>query len=206
MEDNYILFFDQIDKNALSLVGGKGANLGEMTKAGFPVLSGFCITTEAYKEFLKSNNLTTSINETIKEANPDNINQTGKKIRNKIKEAKVPEIIIKTIKKALEKIDIDNYFAVRSSATAEDLSFASFAGQQETYLNIKGEQSILESVKECWASLYTDRAILYRIKNKIEQQKVFMSVIVQEMVHPDISGVMFTADPVSGHRGIISIL
>lgn len=205
MENNYILYFDEIDKKDLSLVGGKGANLGEMTKAGFPVPFGFCVTTESYKEFINYNKLYDFIVEEIKDANLENIATIGAKIREKIEQAEMPKKVEEEIIKAADKIGIDNYYAVRSSATAEDLAFASFAGQQDTYLNIKGKASLINSVRNCWASLFTDRAILYRLQNKIEHEKVHMSVVVQKMVLPDIAGIMFTADPVSGHRGIISI-
>ena len=205
MNKKYILFFDETDKKDLTLVGGKGANLGEMTKAGFTVPYGFCVTTESYKEFIEKNNLLNFISQIIKDANLDNISQIGEEIRKKIIQCEMPIEVETEIVRAVNKIGVDSYYAVRSSATAEDLAFASFAGQQDTYLNIKGEKSLLNSVRECWASLFTDRAILYRIQNKIEHEKVYMSVVVQKMVLPEVSGIMFTADPVSGHRGIISI-
>lgn len=205
MRNKYTLYFDEIDKKDLPLVGGKGANLGEMTKAGFPVPFGFCVTTESYKEFINYNRLYDFIVEEIKDANLDNISTIGIKIREKIEQAKMPKELEEEIIKAADKIGIDNYYAVRSSATAEDLAFASFAGQQDTYLNIKGKAPIIIAVRNCWASLFTDRAILYRLQNKIEHEKVHMSVVVQKMVLPDIAGIMFTADPVLGHRGIISI-
>jgi pyruvate,water dikinase len=208
MKTNYILFFDEIDRNDLRLVGGKGANLGEMTKAGFPVPYGFCVTTEGYREFILHNQLTDFISQVIKDANPDNISPIGAKIREKIKQSEIPELVAQEIVQAIHKSGARLFtgaYAVRSSATAEDMAFASFAGQQDTYLNIRGEKSLLDSIRNCWASLFTDRAILYRIQNKIEHEKVQMSVVVQQMVLPEVSGIMFTADPVSGHRGIISI-
>lgn len=205
MGNDYILFFDEIDKKDISLVGGKGANLGEMTKAGFHVPYGFCVTTQAYKEFLKHNKLLDFITEVIKDANIDNIKGIGEKIRERIGQSDIPEEAAKEILNAVNKTGTNNYYAVRSSATAEDLAFASFAGQQDTYLNIKGENSVLLSVRDCWASLFTDRAILYRIQNQIEHEKVYMSAVVQKMVMPEVAGIMFTADPLSGHRGIISI-
>jgi len=201
---NYTLFFDETDKKDLPLVGGKGANLGEMTKAGFPVPFGFCVTTEAYKEFIKHNNLSDFLAQ-VKMANLINITQIGEKIRGKLRQSEIPGQVEQEIVRAFNKVGADLYYAVRSSATAEDLAFASFAGQQDTYLNIKGEKSLLDSVRNCWASLFTDRAILYRIQNKIEHEKVLMSVVVQQMVLPEVSGIMFTADPISGHRGIVSI-
>jgi rifampicin phosphotransferase len=205
MNKNYTLFFDEIDKKDLPLVGGKGANLGEMTKSGFPVPYGFCVTTESYKEFILHNNLSDFIASTIKDASLDNISQIGEEIRKKIIQSEIPEQVEQGIIMSINKIGADSCYAVRSSATAEDLAFASFAGQQDTYLNILGEKSLLESVRDCWASLFTDRAILYRIQNKIEHEKVHMSVVIQKMVLPEVSGIMFTADPISGHRGIISI-
>jgi len=135
----------------------------------------------------------------------DNIVLIGEKIREKIENSEIPEELTREIAIALHKAGVENYYAVRSSATAEDLPFASFAGQQDTYLNIKGENFILKAVRDCWASLFTDRAVLYRIQNNIAHEKVHMAVVIQQMVWPEISGIMFTANPVSGHRGIISI-
>lgn len=205
MVKKYTLFFDETNKNDLPLVGGKGANLGEMTQAGFPVPFGFCVTTESYKEFVQHNNLSEFIAQVIKDANLENIDKIGEEIREKIQHSAIPNDIELEIIKSVNKLGTDNYYAVRSSATAEDLAFASFAGQQDTYLNIKGEMALVDSVRNCWASLFTDRAILYRIQNKIEHEKVHMSVVVQKMVLPEVAGIMFTADPISGHRKIISI-
>lgn len=205
MTTHYTLFFDEIDRKDLPLVGGKGANLGEMTKAGFPVPYGFCVTTESYKEFLTFNNLHDFIAKTIKDANLDNIKSVGEAIRGKLKESEIPQSVRAALLQALQKSGANNYYAIRSSATAEDLAFASFAGQQDTYLNVKGEEALIEAVRNCWASLFTDRAILYRIQNHIDHEKVHMSVVVQKMIFPEVSGILFTADPVSGHRGLISI-
>lgn len=205
MRKQYTLLFEEIDKKDLPLVGGKGANLGEMTKARFPVPEGFCVTTGAYKDFLMDNNLVGFISQVIKAANLNNISQIGEEIRARLRLSEIPEHVEKEIISAIHKAGSNNSYAVRSSATAEDLAFASFAGQQDTYLNIKGEKELLDSVRNCWASLFTDRAILYRIQNKIEHEKVQMAVVIQKMVLPEVSGIMFTADPVSGHRGIVSI-
>lgn len=205
MDKNYTLFFDETDKKDLPLVGGKGANLGEMTQAGFPVPFGFCVTTESYKEFVRHNNLSEFIALSVKGANLENIAEIGGQIRKKIQLSVIPEEVGQQIIRSVNKLGIENYYAVRSSATAEDLAFASFAGQQDTYLNIKGEKALLDSVRNCWASLFTDRAILYRIQNKIQHEKVHMSVVVQKMVLPEVSGIMFTADPISGNRKVISI-
>lgn len=205
MDKNFILSFNEIDSKDLPRVGGKGANLGEMTKAGFPVPYGFCVTTESYKEFIKHNNLSDFIAQAIRKASLDTIIQIGQEIREKISLSEIPGQVEQSIIKAINKEGAGLFYAVRSSATAEDLPFASFAGQQDTYLNIKGEKSLLNSIRNCWASLFTDRAILYRIQNNIEHDTVQMSVIIQKMVLPEVSGIMFTADPVSGHRGILSI-
>lgn len=205
MEKRYTLFFDEIDQKDLPLVGGKGANLGEMTKAGFPIPYGFCVTTKSYQEFLSLNHLQSFITEGIKDASPDTISQVGETLRRKLSDSEIPEQVKGSILQAMNHTGPDTYYAVRSSATAEDLAFASFAGQQDTYLNVKGEAALLEAIRNCWASLFTDRAILYRIQNNIAHEMVLMSVVVQRMVLPEASGILFTADPVSGHRGIISI-
>src|SRR5215213_8837381 len=139
MKKNYIRFFEQIDQKDLPLVGGKGANLGEMTKAGFAVPDGFCVTTESYKEFIDHNCLAEVISQVIKEANVNNITQIGAQIREKVRQAEIPEEVAQAIVDAVRQAD--TCYAVRSSATAEDLAFASFAGQQDTYLNIKGENA-----------------------------------------------------------------
>ncbi|EHL06126.1 pyruvate phosphate dikinase, PEP/pyruvate binding domain protein [Desulfitobacterium hafniense DP7] len=205
MEEHYTLFFNDIDQRDLPLVGGKGANLGEMTKAGFPVPYGFCVTTASYQEFLRANNLPAYIAETIKDAGLETIKTIGSAIRERLRMAEIPQSVKEAVLQALQKSGAQHYYAVRSSATAEDLAFASFAGQQDTYLNIKGEEEVLDALRNCWASLFTDRAILYRMQNGIDQEKVYMSVVVQKMIFPEVSGIMFTADPVSGHRGLISI-
>lgn len=205
MDRNYTLSFEEIFRNDLPLVGGKGANLGEMTRAGFPVPPGFCVTTVSYQEFIRHNQLADFITEAVQDADLDNISRIGGKIRDKLKEAQIPGQVSRAILDAVNGAGAGAYYAVRSSATAEDLPFASFAGQQDTYLNVRGEKALLDSVRNCWASLFTDRAILYRIQNRIPHEKVQMSVIVQKMVLPEVSGILFTADPVSGHRGIVSI-
>ena len=205
METHYTLFFTDIGQKDLPLVGGKGANLGEMTQAGFPVPHGFCVTTAGYQEFIETNHLPEYIAQTIKDADLDTIKPIGSAIRERLRMAEMPPAVREAVLQALQKSGTQHYYAVRSSATAEDLAFASFAGQQDTYLNIKGEEEILDAVRNCWASLFTDRAILYRMQNGIDQEKIYMSVVIQRMILPEVSGIMFTADPVSGHRGLISI-
>lgn len=205
MNKRYILFLDEIGKEDNFLAGGKGANLGEMTRAGFRVPYGFCVTTESYKEFIEINSLGNFLSELTREPDIGNISRMCEIIRKRVMESRIPGYLEQEIAGAVSKMGEDNCYAVRSSATAEDLAFASFAGQQDTYLNIKGTKNIQNAVRSCWASLFTDRAILYRIQNSIAHDKVYMAVVVQKMIIPEVSGIMFTADPVSGHRGMISI-
>ena len=179
---NRILFFEEIDKTMVSRVGGKGANLGEMTGAGFPVPKGFCLTTEIYDAFAEGLSLE---------------GLAGEEARSLLRQRNLPENCRTPLEEALKRFPEGTLFSVRSSATAEDLPYASFAGQQDTYLNVRKED-IPEAVKDCFVSLYTDRAVSYRKQNGIGRPGI--SVVIQEMVPSDSSGVMFTADPVSGNR------
>jgi phosphohistidine swiveling domain-containing protein len=204
----FIKDFKDISSADLSVVGGKGANLGEMTGAGFSVPQGFAVTTEAFRVFLQKNNFLQFVENSLSGLSADEtarVAEAGKKIRDTLMAGLIPLEIKKDILLQLESYNTETAFAVRSSATAEDLPDASFAGQQDTYLNIIGGENIIDAVKSCWASLYTDRAITYRIKNNFSHKEVFISVIIQEMVFSDISGIMFTADPVSQNRNRISI-
>ncbi len=206
--NKYVLYFDEINKTHLPYVGGKGANLGELAKAGFPVPSGFCITTEAYRTFLKASSEMEELITQLDRLKPDQLNEIsklGKIIRHHLESITMPEDIKTAIIDSWKKSGEELAYAVRSSATAEDLPTASFAGQQDTYLNMKGADQILQAVQKCWASLFTDRAIVYRAQNGFDHRSVFLSVVVQHMVFPDVSGIMFTADPVTGNRKIISI-
>jgi pyruvate,water dikinase len=206
-----ILFFKDIDKNDTALVGGKGANLGEMAAAGFPVPPGFAITVESYDLFLVHNNLVSEVRNILstKDLNdPQQLTEASRLIRKKIKYGEIPEEIAKVIIKAYGKLSgfmKHALVAVRSSATAEDMPGTSFAGQQITYLNIKGEANLLVSVRECWASLFTPRSIFYRETNKIPHEKVKISVIVQKMIQSKVSGVIFTIDPVTQEKDKIII-
>lgn len=204
----YVLDFDQLDKSSLSLVGGKGANLGEMTKAGFPVPPGFCVTTEAYRSFLKMSDVMDDFLRRLDRVEADQlaeITALGRDIREHLITIPVPDDIRNAIIKGWHRSGADQAYAVRSSATAEDLPTASFAGQQDTYLNVCGEDALLDAVRKCWASLFTDRAISYRARNKFDHRAVQLSVVVQRMVFPEVSGIMFTADPITGHRNTVSI-
>lgn len=203
--------FSQIDKHDLPLVGGKGANLGEMTKAGFPVPNGFAVTVPAYEEFLNHNHIIDFISDIIKTTNVDNpeeLDRASRKIQKKLETSEIPDSVAHDVAKAYKKLSgffNKSLVAVRSSATAEDLPNASFAGQQATFLNVKGENTLLVKIRSCWASLFTARAIFYRKENKIAHDKVKISVMVQKMVQSEVSGVMFTLDPVTNDKEKIII-
>lgn len=206
--EKFVLYFDEINKTSLPYVGGKGANLGEMTKAGFPVPQGFCVTTSAYQAFIQTSNEMSNFFAQLDNINADNLDQIrilGQQIRNHLESVSISSDLESLIIGAWQRTGQNKAYAVRSSATAEDLPTASFAGQQETYLNVRGQEQLLNSVRRCWASLFTDRAISYRAKNGFDHRQVFLSVVVQEMVFPDVSGIMFTANPISGNRKVISI-
>lgn len=204
----YIVWFHEVRAKDVPLVGGKGANLGELCNANFPVPSGFIITSRAYFDFIEQTGLKKAIIEKINGLNVDNTEELKKvsaEIRSMIKKAQMDPELRKEIINAYSKLGEHRiawltsseqaYVAVRSSATAEDLPEASFAGQQETYLNVHGCTELLNAVKNCWASLFTARAIFYRKKKNFSTEKVGIAVIVQNMVNSEKSGVMFTADP-----------
>lgn len=204
----YVMHFNEVDRTNLSEVGGKGANLGEMVKAGFPVPSGFCITTSAYRDFIAASSEMDrffDLLDQLKPDQPEEIIKLGKLIRDHLLTIPISQTIKLSILDAWKVLGEERAYAVRSSATAEDLPTASFAGQQETYLNVKGIDQLLQAVRKCWSSLFTDRAIIYRIKNGFGHRSVYLSVVVQQMIFPEVSGLMFTVDPVTGHRNIISI-
>ena len=206
---SFVLGFQDIGKAKLKVVGGKGANLGELCKIeGIHVLDGFCISTEAFKKSIRE---TLSINELLdqlsllKVEDRDKINELSGEIRRVIEEIVIPEDITKEVMRRLSRLGKKNAYAIRSSATAEDYPTASFAGQHDTYLNIIGKEAILKHISKCWASLYSERAVTYRLQNGFDHRKVYMSVVVQKMVSPQVSGIMFTADPVTSNRKILSI-
>ncbi|WP_315068783.1 phosphoenolpyruvate synthase [uncultured Clostridium sp.] len=207
--DLYLLSFKDIDKSQLPVVGGKGANLGELSKIeGIQVPEGFCITTEAYKKVIKDNKEFNRFLEELsqlKVEDRDKIGEISGKIRRLIEDINIPKDIEEGIIAFIKKFGEKNAYAVRSSATAEDLPLASFAGQQDTYLNIIGKEDILHHVSMCWASLFTDRAVIYRMQNNFDHCKVHLSVVIQKMVFPVASGIMFTADPISANRKVLSI-
>ncbi|MBP1912050.1 phosphoenolpyruvate synthase [Thermococcus stetteri] len=218
-EYRFIKWFEELGKEDVPLVGGKGANLGEMTNAGIPVPPGFCVTAEAYKYFVENVKLEDGktlqewIMEIISQTNVDDSKQLQEntaKIRQKIIELPMLPEIAEEIERAYKELSARFgkdavYVAVRSSATAEDLPEASFAGQQETYLDVYGVDDVIGKVKKCWASLWTARATFYRAKQGFDHSKVYLSAVVQKMVNSEKSGVMFTANPVTNNRNEIMI-
>ena len=206
---SYVLGFQEIDKTKIMVVGGKGANLGEISKVeGIPVPDGFCISTEAFKRIIGE---TPSINELLdqlsllKVEDRNKISELSGEIRRLIEGITIPEDIQEELARHLSRLGEENAYAVRSSATAEDLPTASFAGQQDTYLNIIGKEVILKDVSKCWASVYTQRAVTYRIQNGFDHRRVKMAVVVQKMIFPQAAGILFTADPVTSNRKVSSI-
>lgn len=207
--NSYVLRFREIDRTKLMVVGGKGANLGELSKIeGIRVPDGFCISTQAFKRIIEE---TSSINELLdqlsllKIKDRDKIGELSGKIRKVIEGTAIPEDIDEEITRLLAKLGERNAYAIRSSATAEDLPTASFAGQQDTYLNVIGKQEILKAISKCWASLFTERAVTYRLQNGFDHRKVQLSVVVQKMIFPQVAGILFTADPITSNRNVLSI-
>ena len=222
---SYVLGFQDIDKTKSMVVGGKGANLGELSRIeGIRVPEGFCISTEAYKTVIGE---TPGMNELLDrlsllkvedrsgrkrnslllldQATRDKIRELSGEIRRGIEETVIPQDIHEEIIRFLDRLGENNAYAIRSSATAEDLPTASFAGQQDTYLNVIGRDAILRHISKCWASLFTERAVIYRIQNGFDHRKVHLSVVVQKMVFPQTAGILFTADPVTSNRKVLSI-
>ncbi len=207
--NTYILYLQEIDRTKFMLAGGKGANLGELSGIkGIRVPEGFCISTEAYKRITGNNPELISLLNKLRHLKAEDrltISETSSHIRRVIENIPIPNDIAEEIANYLTQFGEKEAYAVRSSATAEDLPTASFAGQQDTYLNIIGKEAILQHISKCWASLFTDRAVIYRIQNKFDHSQVRLSVIVQRMVSPQASGILFTADPVTSNRKLLSI-
>jgi len=201
-----VVWLSGIDKDDSYLVGGKSANLGEMLAAKFPVPPGFVVTSYAYKQFIKENKLEIKIKHllnTIHFENPDSLNQVCRHIKKLISTSRVPENVVNEVfsfYKHLGGVFKNPLVAIRSSATAEDSKEASFAGQQETFLNISGESSLVEHIRLAWASLFEPRAVYYRHDRKMDQTKAAIALVVQKMVESDVSGVMFTVDPLTGDK------
>ncbi|MDI6855938.1 MAG: phosphoenolpyruvate synthase [Candidatus Thermoplasmatota archaeon] len=201
-----ILWIEELSKDDIALAGGKGANLGELLKGNFPVPNAFVITSSAFWSFLEETKTKQKIFETLAKVdinNSEELNKASEIIKEAITEAEIPWQMEIDILDAYRKLGSEEFVAVRSSATAEDLPAASFAGQQETYLNIKGEKALLENIKKCWASLYTPRAIFYRVEHGFQHEKVGMAVVVQKMINSDLSGVIFTSHPITGDKKVV---
>ncbi|MCF2489879.1 phosphoenolpyruvate synthase [Dyadobacter sp. CY347] len=208
-KNHFVIEFQDIDQTKTVLVGGKGANLGELSKiSGVRVPDGFCVTTNAFKEIIADSPDIDSLLDQLALLDVNDrkaISETSAEIRSLIEKTAIPALIRAAIDSQIKHFGQNNAYAVRSSATAEDLPTASFAGQQDTYLNVIGKETILAHISKCWASLFTDRAVTYRIQNGFDHRKVQLSVVVQKMVFPDAAGVLFTADPVNGNRKVTSI-
>jgi pyruvate,water dikinase len=210
-----VLELRNIDRSIIHEVGGKAVNLGELLNIeGVNVPEGFCITTRIFKDVIYKNSLIRNLIDKLSSLTLESRDQIGElcgKIRDGIESAGISKDLRQEIVRHLSKLESaselgkNSAYAIRSSATAEDLPFVSFAGQQDSYLNIIGEESILRHIGKCWASLFTERATIYRMQNGYDHRYLYLAVIVQQMVFPNTSGIMFTADPINGNRKIVSV-
>src|SRR3954447_15210704 len=196
-----VLGFDEIDATQVAIVGGKGAHLGELSRMeGIRVPPGFCVTADAFRRIMAE---APAIDDRLdRPARPtgdggEAIRTLSAEIRRTLEGIAIPDDLAAAITRALARLDEQAAYAVRSSATAEDLPTASFAGKQDTYLNVVGPAAILQHVSRCWASLFTERAVTYRQRTGIDYRAVHMAVVVQQMVFPRAAGILFTADPVT---------
>ena len=207
--DRYVVGLEQIDRTQISVVGGKGAHLGELSRIeGIRVPAGFCVTTDAFQRIVAEAPSLDDQLDRLALLEPDDrdaIRTDSAEIRGTIEAIAIPDDVAEAIAAEIAQLGDDAAYAVRSSATAEDLPTASFAGQQDTYLNVVGPAAILQHVSRCWASLFTERAVTYRLKNGIDHRHVHMAIVVQRMVSPDAAGILFTADPVTSNRTIVSV-
>lgn len=196
---NTVLDFQEIKKEDVMTAGGKGANLGEMTAAGIAVPGGFVVTADAYKAFIKENHLEEMFRKELTEAGKDEAKllEAAKKFRHAISEGKLPEEVEKAVREKYAQLGEQARVAVRSSATAEDLPDASFAGQQETYLNVRGAEAVLTQIRNCYASLWGNRAVCYRSNQGYDQLSVALAVVIQKMVESEKAGVLFTVNPIN---------
>ncbi|MGC7097285.1 rifamycin-inactivating phosphotransferase [Amycolatopsis lurida] len=204
-----MLGFEQIDRTNLAEAGGKGAHLGELSRIdGIRVPDGFCVTTDAYRRIIAS---VPSIDEhldRLAHLKPDDhtgIGALSAEVREIIENVTMPDELVAAITESLARLGERTACAVRSSATAEDLPTASFAGQQDSYLNVAGTDEVLRHVRRCWASLFTDRAVTYRLHNGFDHRDVRMAVVVQRMVFPEVAGILFTADPVTSNHKVATV-
>ncbi|HEX9366724.1 MAG TPA: PEP/pyruvate-binding domain-containing protein, partial [Vicinamibacterales bacterium] len=204
-----MLDLQEVDEMQVAVVGGKGAHLGELLRIdGIRVPAGFCVTTDAFRRIMAEAPSIDGRLDQLSRLNPadwDAIRTLSAEIRRTIEGIAIPGGLAEAITRALAELGEQAAYAVRSSATAEDLPTASFAGQQDTYLNVVGPAAILQHVSRCWASLFTERAVTYRLRNGFDHRKVHMAVVVQQMVFPDAAGILFTADPVTSNRRVASV-
>src|SRR5256886_5370040 len=206
---SYVLGFHEIDRTQVAIVGGKGPHIGELSRIeGIRVPAGFCVTTDAFGRIMAEGQSIDDQLDRLSRQNPDDreaIRTLSAEIRRTLEGIAIPDDLAAAITLALARLGDQAAYAVRSSATAEDLPAASFAGQQDTYLNIVGPAAILQHISRCWASLFTERAVTYRLRNSFDHRKVHMAVIVQQMIFPEAAGVLFTADPVTSNRKVASV-
>jgi rifampicin phosphotransferase len=206
---NYVLDFAEVDRNQVAVVGGKGAQLGELSRIdGIDVPPGFCVTTGAFRRIMEEASSVREQLDRLSHLGPDEretIRTLSADVRRTLEETTIPDELVHAIASSLDRLGEHVACAVRSSATAEDLPTASFAGQQDTYLNVVGLPAILQHVSRCWASLFTERAVTYRLRNGFDHQKVDMAVVVQQMVFAEAAGILFTADPVTSNRKLVSL-
>lgn len=206
---SYVLVFREIDRTQVAVVGGKGAHLGELAQIeGLRVPAGFCVTTDAFQRIMAEAPSMDDRLDRLSRLKPDDreaIRALSAEIRRTLEGIAIPDDLAAAITRPLARLGEQVACAVRSSATAEDLPTASFAGQQDTYLNVVGPAAILQHVSRCWASLFTERAVTYRLRNGLDDRKVHMAVVVQQMVFPQAAGVLFTADPITGNRKVASV-
>jgi rifampicin phosphotransferase len=200
--DCYVLGFQEIDRTQVAAVGGKGAHLGELSRIeGICVPAGFCVTTDVFQRIMAEAPSIDDRLDRLSRLKPDDreairaLSALSAEIRRTIEGIAIPDDLTAAVTRALARLGEQAAYAVRSSATAEDLPTASFAGQQDTYLNVVGPAAVLQHVSRCWASLFTERAVSYRLRNGFDRRKVQMAVVVQQMVFPHAAGVLFTADP-----------
>jgi phosphoenolpyruvate synthase/pyruvate phosphate dikinase len=206
---SYVLGFHEIDQTQVAIVGGKGAHLGELSRIeGIRVPAGFCVTTDAFRRVMADAPSIDDRLDLLSRLKPDDreaIRTLSAEIRRTLEGIAIPDDLATAITRSLARLGERAAYAVRSSATAEDLPTASFAGQQDTYLNVVGLAAILEHISRCWASLFTERAVAYRLRNGFGHRKVQMAVVVQHMVFPNAAGILFTADPVTSNRKVVSV-
>ena len=206
---SYVLSLREIDQTQVEVVGGKGAHLGELSRIeGIRVPAGFCVTTDAFRRIIEDAPSIDERLDRLSRVSPDDreaIRTLSAEVRRTVEGIAIPDDLAVAITRALGRLGEHAAYAVRSSATAEDLPTASFAGQQDTYLNVVGAAAILQHVSRCWASLFTERAVTYRLRNGVDHRKVHMAVVVQQMVFPHAAGVLFTADPVTGNRKVATV-